>query len=187
MMNGTKFLDERKEDFRVLNEISRKGGVVFFGGNYFCRMNVNELAGGNEMAEKIYDRSVENLRLTDSFDILEDGVYNLRPAKIFVNIGETDCDGEDFSEEDFVNKYEWLLLNLHRHCVKSKIYIVSVVSRSPAAKRLNKRLANLAAETGCTFIDITREANDSLGFERAFNAMKPYMRIFPVKFAQAMA
>lgn len=179
-------LESRMNDFKVLNELSRKGGVVFFGGSYFSRMNINELAGGNEMAEKIYDRSVENLQLSDAFKILEDGVYSLNPAKIFVNIGDSDCCEENFNESEFVSKYEWLLLSLHRHCRKSKIYIVSVISDFNSAERLNERLSCLAKETGCIFINVTREAKESLGFERVFNMLKPYMRIFPVKFAQAM-
>ncbi|MBP3366607.1 MAG: hypothetical protein J6K96_06380 [Treponema sp.] len=186
MKNEAVTLETRMGDFKVLNEMSKKGGVVFFGGNYFSRMNINELADGNEMAEKIYDRSIENLQLSDAFKILEDGIYSLNPAKIFVNIGDCDCCDENFNEAEFISKYEWLLLSLHRNCRKSKIYIVSVISDFHSARTLNEKLSCLAQETGCVFINVTREARESLGFERVFNTLKPYMRIFPVKFAQAM-
>ena len=179
-------IETRIEDFKVLNEVSRGGGIVFFGSNYFARMNVNELANDCEMFEKLYDRSVAGLLIADSFRMLESAVYDLNPAKIFVNIGDEDCLQEDFNAEAFIEKYEWLLLNLHRGCKASKIYIVSVVSEAKVVPSINQRLHQLASDTGCTFIDIRSVAFEEYGFEKAFNMLKPYMRSFHVKFAQAM-
>ena len=78
------------------------------------------------------------------------------------------------------------MLQLHRSCRGAKIYIVSVVSASKVAHKVNERLRQLASDTGCTFIDITAVAFEEYGFEKAFNMLKPYMRSFQVKFAQAM-
>ena len=186
MFSSENTIETRIEDFKVLNEVSRGGGVVFFGSNYFSRMNVNELANDCEMFEKLYDRSVAGLVVSDSFKLLESAVYDLNPAKIFLNIGDADCLRVGFSEEAFLEKYEWLLLNLHRGCKAAKIYIVSVVSEAKAAPLVNRKLRQLASDTGCTFIDITAVAFEEYGFEKAFNMLKPYMRSFHVKFAQAM-
>ena len=84
-------IETRIEDFKTLNEVARGGGVVFFGSNYFARMNINELAGDSEMFEKLYDRSVAGLLIADAFKMLESAVYDLNPAKVFVNIGDADC------------------------------------------------------------------------------------------------
>ena len=119
---------ERIDDFKTLNEMGKSGGVVFFGSSYFSRMNINELANNEEMGGKIYDRSVQGLKLVDSLKLLESGVYELNPAKVFVNFGEEECSSENFNMDEFINKYEWLLLNLHRNCKNSKTYIVSVVA-----------------------------------------------------------
>lgn len=177
---------EKIDDFKTLNEMGKSGGVVFFGSSYFSRMNINELANNEEMGGKIYDRSVQGLKLVDSFKLLESGVYELNPAKVFVNFGEEECSSENFNMDEFINKYEWLLLNLHRNCKNSKTYIVSVVAYGKNAADANSRLEALAKETGCTFINVTKEAFENLGFEKVFNVLKPYMRVFPVSFAQAM-
>ena len=95
---------ERIDDFKTLNEMGKSGGVVFFGSSYFSRMNINELANNEEMGGKIYDRSVQGLRLVDSFKLLESGVYELNPAKVFVNFGEEECSSENFNMDEFINK-----------------------------------------------------------------------------------
>ena len=96
---------EKIDDFKTLNEMGKSGGVVFFGSSYFSRMNINELANNEEMGGKIYDRSVQGLKLVDSFKLLESGVYELNPAKVFVNFGEEECSSENFNVDEFINKY----------------------------------------------------------------------------------
>ena len=61
-----------------------------------------------------------------------------------------------------------------------------MVASGKNAADANSRLEALAKETGCTFINVTKEAFENLGFEKVFNVLKPYMRVFPVSFAQAM-
>lgn len=186
MSINEKSIREKISDFKTLNEAGRSGGVVFFGSTYFSRMNINELANNDEMGGKIYDRSVQGLSLVDSFKLLESAVYELNPSKVFANFGEEECSAENFNADEFVNKYEWLLLNLHRNCKNAKIYIVSVVSSEKNAADANARLGSLAKETGCGFINVTKEAFENMGFEKVFNVLKPYVRVFPVSFAQAM-
>ncbi|MGN0729546.1 hypothetical protein [Treponema sp.] len=186
MNNNEKFIAEKISDFRTLNEAGRSGGVVFFGSTYFSRMNINELANNDEMGGKIYDRSMQGLKLADSFRLLESAVYELNPSRIFVNFGEEECQAENFNADEFLDKYKWLLLSLRRKCRNSRIYIVSVVSPEKNAAAVNSGLEFLAGETGCGFINVTKEAFENMGFEKVFNALKPFVRIFPVSFAQAM-
>ena len=79
-----------------------------------------------------------------------------------------------------------LELTIHRNCINSRLFIVSVVSDSPAAIQLNSRLEALAKEVGCTYVDINVPQNDGNIFLRAFNILKSYIRNFPPSFADAM-
>jgi len=167
--------EEKLVDFTALNAMAKKGGVVCFGSTTFASQNMLELAMDAGFNVPLYNRSIEGLTLEDAHEVLERAVVPLQPSKIFVNFGEED----PISDLDsYIARYEWLLLNIHRNCKNSRIYIVSVRSEDKNASKLNCRLADLAESTGCRFVDIS--------FGSVFASLKPYMRKFPIDFADAM-
>lgn len=181
-----KKIKERINNYRKLNALSRKGAVVFFGGNFFNSLHIQELALDYSVGLSVYNRSFENLDIASAELIAEECVYEMSPSKIFVNIGESDLQSSRFDEKKFIDKYEWFLLSVHRNCRNIRIYIVSLVSDNPAVKALNQRLEILAKEVGCTFVNMNILENDTAMYVRAFNILKSYMRDFPPTFADAM-
>ncbi|MDE5899695.1 MAG: hypothetical protein K2H09_10620 [Treponemataceae bacterium] len=179
-------MEERIKQYETLNRISKQGGIVFFGSSYFAGMNVEELAADSGIGAPMYNRSLENLRIGGTERILHSCIEGLRPSRIFINIGESDLAAHDFDMQAFLNRFEWLLLSLHRNCTGCQLYIVSVVSSRRNAPELNARLKTLADTLGCTFIDVSSVEHDALACVRIFNMLKPYMRQFPVNFADAM-
>lgn len=180
-------IDSHIKDFETLNALSHKGGIVFFGGSYFSRMNIPELCSDNGMTETVCDRSVEGLKIKDAPFLLKSAVYDLRPEKVFINIGDSDVAAENASVEKFIDKYEWLLLCIHKSCPGVKIYVVGIAGADAAhSDKVNKLLSTLAKDTGCDFIDIAKEAKKPFGFERVFDMLKPYMRSFPITPARAI-
>lgn len=170
-----KKVQEKLHDFIALNAMAKNAGIVCFGSSTFAKMNMLELAMDCGLNVPLYNRSIEGLTLEDSAEVLERVIIPLQPSKIFVNFGEEDS-VEDVQE--FVARYEWLLLNIHRTCKNCRIYIVSVRSDKSFAGPLNKGLAELSKSTGCRFVDIS--------FGSAFGSLRPYMRSFPIDFADAM-
>ena len=172
--------------YKKLNALSRKGSAVCFDARFFSSMNIEELALDYPVGVPVYNRSFEKLDITSAASVAESCLYELQPSKIFINIGENDVQSVHFDEKSFASKYEWLLLTIHRNCINSRLFIVSVVSDSPAAIQLNSRLEALAKEVGCTYVDINVPQNDGNIFLRAFNILKSYIRNFPPSFADAM-
>lgn len=172
--------------YKKLNVLSRKGSAVCFGAHFFSSMNIEELALDYPVGVSVYNRSFEKLDIASAASVAESCLYELQPSKIFINIGENDVQSVHFDEKAFASKYEWLLLTIHRNCINSRLFIVSVVSDSPAAIQLNSRLEALAKEVGCTYVDINVPQNDGNIFLRAFNILKSYIRNFPPSFADAM-
>ncbi|MBQ1726204.1 MAG: hypothetical protein II558_05665 [Treponema sp.] len=168
-------VQEKLHDFIALNAMAKNAGIVCFGSSTFAKMNMLELAMDCGLNVPLYNRSIEGLTLEDSAEVLERVIIPLQPSKIFVNFGEEDS-VEDVQE--FVARYEWLLLNIHRTCKNCRIYIVSVRSDKSFAGPLNKGLAELSKSTGCRFVDIS--------FGSVFGSLRPYMRSFPIDFADAM-
>ena len=163
----------------------KNNGIVCIGSNYFSALNISEAAQEENFQQIIYDRSVANLKISDLDAHLEKTVFDVAPAKIFLNIGDADIECDSFSVGEFISKYEWALFNLHRKCKGCRIYILSVVSDAPCSKELNANLKNVAENFGCDFIDIASCKNENSGHE-IFRALKNYMRDFPIDFCEAM-
>lgn len=181
-----KKIEEKISRYHALNALSRKGAAVFFGGDFFSAMNVQELAADYSVGIPVYNRSFEKLDIDSAETVAEQCVYEMCPSKMFISIGESDIQSPHFDENKFIDKYEWFLLSVHRSCRNVRMYIVSLADGSPAAESVNRRLEILAKEVGCTFINIPVPENDTNIYFRAFNILKSYMRDFPPTFADAM-
>ncbi len=173
--------------FRILNRISRKGGIVFFGSDYFASLDFGELASAGGIGEPVYNRSFESLTVADASGILSPCVCDLRPGRVFLNFGESDGVLTEADAAAFTERYKRMILRLRRNCKDCRIFIVSVAG-GRVFSGLNARLQTMAEETDCGFVDISASAPET-GRDsalRMFNIVKPYMRSFPVGFADAM-
>ena len=177
--------EDEMETYRELNSITEAGGVVLFGSNTFASLPVGELTQAFRITEPIYNRSIKNVRIDQIEGYLKVCLYDLNPRKIFVNMGDVDILDENVDVENFISKYEWLLYMIHTK-TQASIYIVPVISNSPAAFRINQRLKELAAQTGCKCIDVSGVLEAKRPTLRLFELLKVHMRNHPINFADAM-
>ena len=168
--------------FAQLDAIEPTGGVAVFGGESFANIPFAELAENSGMDVAVHNRSIAGLRMADAAEALDACVLALHPEKVFLNLGEADLNGDP---DEVMEQYEWLLYTLHNH-TRAKLYLTSVMQRSPSAAAFNKRLQALAAEDGCTFIDLAPAlASENAGL-RAFELMRYDMRLHPITLTEAM-
>jgi hypothetical protein len=182
--NMNTFSDELSK-YSQMNEVSTTNGVVFFGSSYFANMPVSELARDYELEEKVYNRSLYGMTISDVDSALEDCIFSLSPKKIFVNIGEEDIKSQSFNEKEFLTKYEWMLYTIHDK-TDAQIYLVSIISRSPEAAKMNKLLKKLAKESGCTYVDAVSAIYYDKPDVKVFDTLKYYIRNHSISFAEAM-
>ncbi len=177
--------DDEMQTYRELNSITEAGGVVLFGSNTFASLPIGELSQAFRITEPIYNRSVKDIRIDQIERYLKVCLYDLNPRKIFVNMGDVDIQDKNVDVENFISKYEWLLYMIHTK-TQASIYIVPIVSKSPAAFKINQRLKALATQTGCKYIDISGVFESKRPTLRLFELMKVHMRNHPINFADAM-
>ncbi len=177
--------EDEMEKYRELNSITEAGGVVLFGSNTFASLPVGELTQAFRITEPIYNRSVRDIRLSQIESYLKVCLYDLNPRKIFVNMGDVDILDEQVNTEDFIAKYEWLLYMIHTK-TQAAIYIVSIISESPAARKINEKLKALAGQTGCKYVDAVSALEAKRPTLRLFELLKVHMRNHPINFADAM-
>lgn len=183
-MNKT---DEKIKRFKDINMMAKKNSAVCFGSTFFADTEFQELAYDCGMDTPVYNRSVEDLTICDAQKVLTEAVYPMKPAKIFVSLGESDIESASFNADDFINKYEWMLLDIHRNCPASRIYIVSTICNDLMTREVNVKLEKLATSTGCDYINLAKlEVGDDFSERKIFSTLKPYMRTKPISFADAM-
>lgn len=173
------------EKFSEMNLLAQRGGVVFFGSDYFAELPISELAASFGIDEKTYNRSLGGLCIADMLAMIDVCITQLKPSKVFVNIGDADIKKGNVDIEDFISKYEWLLYNIHTE-TNADIYVVSVLSDHSLAERINMRLRRLAGECGCKYIDITEVMDCKTPDLRMFSILKRYVRSRPLSFLDAM-
>lgn len=173
------------DKYRELNTITEDGGILLFGSDYFSSMPLGELARSFHIDIPVYNRSIKDISIDRVQSYMDVCVFDLHPQKIFVNLGESDMKNPDFDVESFISKYEWLLYTIHAK-MEAEIYIVSVISRHPAAARINARLKSLAAQSGCKYIDAVSALASDRPMLRVFEQLIFYFRNRPISFADAM-
>lgn len=177
--------DDEMTQYRELNSITEAGGVVLFGSNTFASLPLGELTQAFRITEPIYNRSIKDLRISQIESYLKVCLYDLNPRKVFVNLGDTDILDDNINIDDFISKYEWLLYMIHTK-TQAAIYIVSIVSDTPAAQEINRRLKKMASQTGCKYVDAVSALESKRPTLRLFELLKVHMRNHPINFADAM-
>lgn len=172
------------KNFKEVNCMAPKGGIVFLGSDYFSLLPVQELATVFHIDEPIFNRSICGATAKSISSCLDDCIYSLKPRRIFLNFGEVEekiC----MNLSEFISAYEWLLYTLHNR-TKAKIYVTSVMSDSDLAKNMNNALSDLCAEVGCHYIDITSALKSAQPTINVFNILKYYIHTAPLGFADVM-
>lgn len=167
-------------DFKELNKKAKQGGIVFFGTDWLAGVPIGEIARDNGLETAVYNRSINGAFLRDGESCIDVCVTDLKPCKVFINMGENDVKNDGFDEETFFEKYEWMLYTINAKC-KCEIYILSVFGDKSGA--INKKLRALAENYGCEYIDIGMCEKSHLNF---FSKIRFFMRTRPITFFEAM-
>lgn len=175
----------KAKEYFEMNKKADFGGIVFFGSSFFSSLKIGELTQRFGIDETIYNRSFDSLCVTNADESLEKCIVELKPEKIFVNIGDEDVKDSNLDIDDFIERYHWMLYDFNR-LSKAKIYIVSVISSAEKTSEVNKRLRDLAKETGCQYVDAERAVSYAYPALKLFEIMGGYIRRSPITFSQAM-
>ena len=70
--------------YRVLNQDVRKGEILFVGSSLMEQFPINELLMTAGISKVIYNRGIGGFTTTDMLEHMEEMVFALEPAKIFI-------------------------------------------------------------------------------------------------------
>ncbi len=182
---------DKVERYRHLNKLVRPHQILFVGSSLMEQFPIYELLLDKELPYTIYNRGIGGYTTQELLETLDVCVYDLKPDKIFINIGTNDLNAPDYTEEGLVARYREILDRIKDHLPEAKIFMMAyypvnpeVAESHPYMKealkvRTNARVnaanaavAKLAEEIGATFIDCNAGIKDEKGQMKAEYAIE---------------
>lgn len=159
---------QKKELFEILPDT--KDEIIFLG---------NSITDGCEWGELFKNKDIKNRGIsgdiTDGVLFRLDEVIRSKPYKIFIMIGVNDL-SRNKSPEYILTNYSKILQIIKENTPDTHVYIQSILpvndqfgkfgnhtNKAKEIKQVNKELARLARNFGCTFIDLTEAFTDNYG------------------------
>lgn len=186
-----------KEKYRTLNDLAEKGGTVIFGGREDENIPLCELKQAFELEGNFYNRSFENISITDAAEFYSECAAPLDPDTVLLHIGENDIELFRESSDNFISLYRDLISKIRAYNKKCRIAIVSLKNYDgdAAVAKLNEQLKYLADSQRCEFADISeRKVRNpmgtkdvvsfvySVGFVRSLKIQKPIYDLVKILF-----
>ncbi|MBQ5711840.1 MAG: hypothetical protein IIV61_04430 [Oscillospiraceae bacterium] len=143
--------------YAKLNELAEQGGIVIFGCNEDKDIPTGEIRQAFAVGSKIYNRSFDDLSVTESVSIYEKMIAPLAPETVLIHIGEADLTNFAGDPTAFDNQYLELLKAIKARNKKYRIAVVSLKNyeNDPQIAEMNKHLKYIADSEQCEYGDIS--------------------------------
>ena len=184
-------MQREKEDkvrkYKVLNAYARKGQTVMAGSSLMEFFPINELQQTLDRQTIIYNRGIAGYVTRELLNTMEECIFELEPAKLFINIGTNDissADGE-YELEKLLANYNEILTQIGGWLPDCKVYVMAYYpvnakadfpGMDQAAKdsyfrtrtndsllEANRAVEQLALKHGYAFINVNAGLTDAEG------------------------
>ncbi len=173
------------ERYRHLNPLTRPGQILLAGSSLMEQFSIHELLEnrGIRLPLAVYNRGISGFTTTELLENMDVCVCQLRPSKIFLNIGTNDMNGPDYVEAEMIGRYRQILAGIREQLPEARLYLMAYYPVCPEAAKghvsieavlkwrtkeriaaANEAVRQLAAETGAAYIDANEPITDENGF-----------------------
>lgn len=166
--------------FRYLNEFVKPGQILFAGSSLMEQFPIQEFIADFDLPLTIYNRGVGGFTTSEMLACMQDCVYALRPAYIFINIGTNDLNDPACTPDVLHNRYRTILSGIREHLPQAKLFLLAYYPVNPDVAdagmkevlkvrnndcicRANEMVKELAAEVGAAYIDVGDDIKDEKG------------------------
>lgn len=187
--------ENRVRSFRLLNQMAKKGEIVFAGSSLMEQFPVNELMMSRGMPQIVYNRGIGGFTTKQYLEVLDVCVLELEPSKLFINIGTNDIGAAADWKAQLINTYRKILTTVQNTLPNCKVYVMAyypvanfdkpflspnaVMARTlPLVQEANAAVEALANELGLTFINVNAPISDKTGYMDRQYAKDP-VHMFP--------
>lgn len=178
-------MQQEKQDklcrFRHLNAYVRKGQILFAGSSLMEQFPIYEFLLDFQLPYTIYNRGVGGFTTDEFYEALEDCVFALEPAHLFLNIGTNDLNAPEDPMDHLMANYEKILQAIRQRLPQTRLYLMAYYPVNPTVDtvprmqeifrhRTNERIRQasegvrqLAQRYGARFLDCNGGLTDDQG------------------------
>lgn len=172
---------EKKIDgYREKNRLAREGQVLFVGSSLMEMFPIEEMAEAAGCRQAVYNRGVGGFTTEDLLQAMDVCIYDVKPSRIFINIGTNDLSNPERTVEWLVQKYETIITLIEEHLPKAEIYMMAyypvnyeaaseemkpclLIRNNKRIAKANEKIKKLAAAHGEKYIDVNDKLKDAFG------------------------
>lgn len=170
---------QKVENYRKQNETAQLGQIVFSGSSLMEGFPINELLAEYGDDTVIYNRGIGGFITDELLEVLDVCVTDLKPRRVFINIGTNDLSNPNLTIAQVMEKYDTILTRMEEKLPGVEIYLmayypinyeVAIEEIKPNLRvRTNEKinLANEAvkqlAEKHGKYIDVNDNLKDEYG------------------------
>ncbi len=168
------------ERFREENKTALRGQIVMAGSSLMEHFPINKLLAERGEDVIVYNRGIGGYTTAEYLGVLDLCVLDLKPRRVFINIGTNDFNGPDSDMDEIMGRYDTILTRIREALPQVELYLMAYYPVNPDAAieymkqilkfrtnelllRANERVAELARKHGGTYIDVNAPLTDSEG------------------------
>jgi len=166
--------------YREENKSVKHGQVVFAGSSLMEMFPINKLLKEHGDDTIIYNRGIGGFVTQEMLEVLDVCVTDLRPRKVFINIGTNDLNSSDVPIADVMEIYDKIISKIEETLPGVRIYLMAYypVNYEAASEDLkpclrirtnekinaaNAEVEKLAKRHGQKYIDVNANLKDEQG------------------------
>lgn len=202
--------EEKIRRFEEMNKEVVPGQIVCAGYSLMEMFPVEELVKEKQIDMIIYNRGIGGFVTDELLENIDTCILDLKPSKLFINIGTNDLSNPDITIAQMIEKYDQILCQVEAALSDVKIYLMAyypinydaateemkpclLVRTNQKIDKANEEVQKLAEKHHATYIDINdplKDENGNLKAEYTIEGMhikeEGYRAIFPEFIRYAM-
>lgn len=168
------------ERYREENKSVIPGQIVFAGSSLMEMFPINKLLDAHNDKTIIYNRGIGGFVSKELLDALDVCVLQLKPSRIFINIGTNDLSNPDISISELMDCYDRIITKIEAALPGVEIYFMAYypINYEAAAENMkaclkirtnekinlaNAEVEKLAHKHGQKYIDVNKNLKDAQG------------------------
>ncbi len=123
-----KSIYEKKTKYRMLNKYAVKGQIVFTGSTLMEAFPIDEMQQSLGLDKRIYNRGIGGATTSDLLGAMDECIFDLEPAKLFINIGSSDMNSVypgNYRLETLLENYGKILDAVKSRLPYCRVYVMA--------------------------------------------------------------
>lgn len=175
---------EKIENYKNMNHNVQFGKIVYAGSSLMEMLPINQLMEETGCTKVLYNRGVGGFVSAELLKYIDVCILDLKPSRLFINIGTNDLSDPDISIDDLMQNYDKILTLVEERFPKVEIYLMAYYPVNPEAatkdmkeclkirsnlkiSKANERVRKLAKKHTQKYIDLNPNLQDEQGRLRA--------------------